>query len=287
MKRTILILLGVLLLTSCTSSEAAYVNINGASIIDNGLKVSDEPFFAEVSEGNVPGHTPIARFGYNGAVGTSSEDIWLGSSLYVFPTVAQQMSLVSNSAQDSAAGTGARTVTIFYLDNNYQEHTEVVTMNGTTAVLTVATNIFRVNELMSKTVGSTSASVGQIAISSVGGTPIFRYIFPGFNRSRGSHYTVPDGKTLYINHWTICTGGLNASNFARLTFRSTYNDVSGEALTAGLFFVPQAEILMPNGVVDRHFDFPLKFPEHTDLKVSAFVDSGSAFVETTWRGWTE
>ena len=81
-------------------------------------------------------------------------------------------------------------------------------------------------------------------------------------------------------------GGLNANNFARLTFRSTYNDVSGVQLTPE-FFIPQAEILTPNGVVERYFSFPMKFPATTDLKVSAMTDAGSAFVETTWRGWIE
>lgn len=287
-----------LIATGCSAAEAAFVNtdtplnvtdstLDGISIIDSGLKVSDEPYFVEISEGNVAGHTPVSRFGFNAAVGTSIEDIWLGSSLYVFPTVAQQMSIVSNSAQDAADGSGARTVTVFYLDSNYGEHTEVVSMNGTTAVLTTATNIFRVNEFMTATVGSNSTAVGQITISAVGGTPIYRYIFPGFNRSRGSHYTVPAGKTLFINHWTTGVGGLNAANLVRVTFRSTYNDVSGAQLTAGLFFIPQAEIAMPNGVVDRHFDFPLKFPAGTDIKVSAFTDGGSCSVETTWRGWTE
>jgi hypothetical protein len=281
MKKWLLILFGLLLLVGCDATNPAVVDDNPP------INVVVEPYFTQIAEGMIPGHAPIARFGYNAAVGTSSEDIWLGSSVYVFPTVAQQMSIVSNSANDSAAGTGARTVTVFYLDQLYAEQTEIVTMNGTAAVLTVATNIFRVNEFMSKTVGSAGSTVGQITISSVGGSPIFRYVFPGFNRSRGSHYTVPAGKTLFVNQWTVGVGGLNASNFARLIFRSTYNDVSGQQLTPGVFFVPQAEIITPNGFADRHFDFPMKFPATTDLKVSAMSDAGSSFIETTWRGWLE
>jgi len=273
MKRLIaLLLVGLLVLEGCSTSEAVYT--------------ISEPYFTLIAEGAIAGHSPVSRFGYNGAVGSATEDIWLGSAPYVFPSSAQQMQLVSTSTQDSTSGTGARTVTVFYLDQNYIERTEIVAMNGTSAVLTVALNILRVNEFMTKTVGSSNATVGQITISAIGGSPNFRYIFPGFNRSRGAHYTVPAGKTLYINHWTVCVGGLNANNFARLTFRSTYNDVNGVQLPTE-FFVPQAEILTPNGVVEKHFDFPLKFPATTDLKVSAFTDAGSAFIETTWRGWTE
>src|SRR5579885_2351141 len=41
-----------------------------------------------------------------------------------------QRSLVSTSANDTSAGTGARTITINYLNTSFQLKTDVVTMNG-------------------------------------------------------------------------------------------------------------------------------------------------------------
>ena len=57
------------------------------------------------------------------------------------------MKLASTSANDTAAGTGIRKVRIHYLDADHVPHEEVVTLNGLTAVNTVATDIYRINRL--------------------------------------------------------------------------------------------------------------------------------------------
>jgi len=84
----------------------------------------------------------INTFGFNPDVDTSSlpEDLWRASAVYVFPPSAAVLRLVSDSANDTLAGTGARTAEILGLDANYMLQSETVNMAGLTQVLT--TNLY-------------------------------------------------------------------------------------------------------------------------------------------------
>ena len=84
--------------------------------------------------------------GRNPAATTSLGDLWgypliaAAQQVRVNPTVGYTMAIISDSANDTAAGTGARIVAVSYLTTDYVSHTALFTMNGTTAV-TVATSI--------------------------------------------------------------------------------------------------------------------------------------------------
>lgn len=98
-----------------------------------------------VQQGLVQG---VLLAGRNPAAGTTLSDLWAypstsggsGQPVRANPTTAYTMALVSDSANDASAGTGAQQVAVSYLDASYNQHTAVFTMNGTTAV-TVATSI--------------------------------------------------------------------------------------------------------------------------------------------------
>ena len=85
------------------------------------------------------GHKAFRGFGRRSSLttATNGNDIWQGAAIKIpFPnqTTGQQMSLVSTSASDASAGSGARTVDVHYLDNLGAEQHEIVTMNGLTPV---------------------------------------------------------------------------------------------------------------------------------------------------------
>ena len=68
----------------------------------------------------------------------SSEDVWIGEGAYPgFIASASTTSIASDSADDAAAGTGARTVRVVGIVNNagtWTETQEDVTLNGVTPV---------------------------------------------------------------------------------------------------------------------------------------------------------
>lgn len=133
--------------------------------------------------------------------GTVPEDMWDLGGLYTgFPPGSQtpeRFSIVSDSANDTAAGSGARTVSIVGLDANWDEIEETVTLNGLTPVLTVNT-YRRFTGAQVLTSGGTVANSAFNAGNIVGRyqtttANVFFRIPSGFNVSRDGNYTVPNG----------------------------------------------------------------------------------------------
>ena len=73
---------------------------------------TSEPFELQVARGQITGHKTIFKFGYNNDVGNTKETIWEQGGLYSYPPSATIMTISSSSANDTAAGTGARTVEV-------------------------------------------------------------------------------------------------------------------------------------------------------------------------------
>ena len=159
------------------------------------------------------------------AVVAAGEDVWRGSASSIpIPdqTNGVQMTLVSTSAADASGGTGIRTVEVHYLDGNWDEQTETITMNGTTGVNTVATDIKFVQDIHASTVGSGGVAAGVVTIH-LTGTPatVYDVIDAGGNMSLTMAKMVPAGFNLYISNWTASVAG-NKPTFTRL--RSTDHD---------------------------------------------------------------
>ena len=98
----------------------------GLKHIGNKVRVSAMPYLYDIAEGNVDDHASTHILGHNDDIDNAVEDIWEPGGSYTFPSSAMQMEVVSSDAEDTAAGPGARTVMIHYLDSNYDEQTEVL-----------------------------------------------------------------------------------------------------------------------------------------------------------------
>lgn len=225
-------------------------------------------FIQEVSKGNIPGHSIVHVIGRNPSVGTAFEDIWDAGGTFTYATSGEQWEVVSTSTNDSAAGTGARTMIIEYLDSNYTEQSETITLNGTTAVSTIATNMFRMVKARVNTAGSTFENQGELILRVVGGGSrrggILRDTFVandanGLNASQDAHYTVPAGKTVYLEH-AITNVSKNHDMVIRLKSRLFGEDV----------FSMDAELsnYQSSFPIDLSTG-PIKFVEKTDIKVVA------------------
>lgn len=69
----------------------------GVKHISNKPRVSAMPYLYDIAEGNVSGHVPWSKVGYNPAVGVTEEDIWSAGGVYVFPPAAMQMEVVGGA----------------------------------------------------------------------------------------------------------------------------------------------------------------------------------------------
>jgi hypothetical protein len=170
----------------------------------------------EIARGRMEGAQPVAVTGVLTTAGAVTEIMVFPGSTVKDPSVAPsggvQMTLVSTSAQDSAAGTGIRTLRFNYLDADLNPHSEIVTLNGVTPVVTVATNVRWVGDLAGLTFGSEKHAVGDIAVTNAG----TRYKFLDLNAraTRSTAFRVPAGKRLIVH--SLFAGASSGSAAAKV-----------------------------------------------------------------------
>jgi hypothetical protein len=222
-----------------------------------------EPFELQVARGQIQAHSLVTIAGYNSDVDTSWELITPVGNLS-FPAAALQMTVSSADADDTSAGTGARTVLITGLDANYAVISETLTMNGQTAVTT--TNSFlRINAMLVTTAGTSLANEGIIYIGSgtvTSGVPatIYNVIAAGFNNATSSQYTVPAGYTGYLAVARI--GLAQDAGTTLITARTRFVGTNGIALTGPV-------IVTNNGISTIDFPYPIAIAEKTRIQGEA------------------
>lgn len=251
-------------------------------------RVSSVPYLYDIAEGNITGHVSWVASGWNPNVGTTEEDLWSVGGVYVYPSAEMGMEVVSSdNTNDKAGGNGVLTVRINYLNVALQEKETTVTLNGTTAVPTSVTDIYRVNFFRAASVGSSGKAAGNINLRHLTDTPVYAQIEAGYTRARNIFYTVPAGKALYITSIAFSSALSTAVKAVRFTTRATYDNISELVLTAGLFFMSYHEVVLLNGSYTKELEIPTKFSAGVDLKVSAKSDSAGAVCGCYLRGWLE
>jgi hypothetical protein len=229
-----------------------------------------EPFELQVSRNQIQGHRNVTVFGFNPDVDTSQVSVWPLPSLIAFPAAALQMTVSSTSADDTSAGTGARTVVVEGLDANYNEVSETVTLNGQTPV-TMTASLLRVNYAYVLTAGSGNGAAGDIYIGTgtvTAGFPATTYdvIKFDYNTTITGSFTVPAGYKAYVSQGLFSAGQAGGSNQVqgRLLTRGTDNIRRTAAVTS-----------INNGVADYTFEYPLAVPEKTTLEATAIGSSNN------------
>ncbi len=150
-----------------------------------------------IAAGLISGVSIVNKFGRNPDVDSGSvpEDVWGGGGVYPFLSSAETITAVSDSALDTSAGAGARTIEVQGLDSNYELQTEDVILNGTTAV-TLASQYLRIFRSRVLTAGTGEVNAGTITIA--GTTQTQAVVSIGQGQTLMAIYTVPAGKTAYL-----------------------------------------------------------------------------------------
>jgi len=151
------------------------------------------PWEFKVTVGYSGRFSTILRFGHNDQITQAGfEDIWnVGGSLQ-YLTDAENINLISTSADDTALGTGAQSVTLVGVDFEYKRLVETVALNGIVAAPTI-NKFLRVETMRIDDVGTGLINAGEIdAIASLSATIQCR-IEADLGASSGTFVTVPDG----------------------------------------------------------------------------------------------
>ena len=171
--------------------------------------------------------TSLSGFGSDFAFGdittAALTRVLVRRTAYTEQTTNAQRSIASASANDTSAGTGARTVKITYLDQNgLGPYTETLTLNGTTGVNTVATNICYIEQIEVLTAGSGGNNAGILTLYSAinKGGVVIGTINATDNQTFWCHHYVPSGKICNITGISSGHNGTTVGSGALFTLNS-------------------------------------------------------------------
>lgn len=222
----------------------------------------------DVAKGSIVGHRTHTVVGRRTDVTTAEHDVWsggesAGTATRALPSTAGPMTLVSSSTDDASGGTGALSVEVDYLDADYQEQTKVVSMDGTTPVVTAETGL-RVQRARVKESGAGGVNAGAISVS-IGGE-LQAHIPASIGESPQALWTVPVGyQALLLREWVESAAAATGRLYLRAAGASSPRLLRREHRTTSPHGGANARALEA-------------FAPKTDIIVRAVADAGPAHV---------
>lgn len=233
-----------------------------------------------ISKGHTKGHRTLYKFGYNPDVNGDEETVWSQGGDFPYPTSAVTMFVSSTSVNDTNGGTGANSIIIQGLDENYDEIEETVLLNGQTQVAT-QNSYLRVYRAFVTLCGTGGTSGGIIYVGSSGATSgvpnttVYANLHLG-NQTQIAAYTVPAGYTLYLDDINFTAGLSQANKTATCTFRS--RDYGSNVFRTRLI-----NVLQSNQLITK-FEYPQEFYEKTDLECRVSTNTINNAIGASFQG---
>jgi len=216
------------------------------------------------SPGIAPGYVTTA----------SKTNVALNATVYNEQSANFTGSVVSSSANDTSAGTGARTIKIFYVDaTGATAGTETATLNGTTPVNLVTTTKCFIEKIQVLTVGSVGSNVGTITLftGAAGAGTAVAIIAVGDELTNLGHHYVVTGKTCYI---TDMTGNTNSQNQTSFTIQATSIPTANQPGIRVSDWIVGSQVFQ----VPRVFSSPIKVTGPARIQMFAAPGSTSTMI---------
>lgn len=226
-----------------------------------------------IASGTLDHYCFVNKFGRETGVGTSVVDVnrTASPSVYSWPTSAVKLEAISSSADDTSAGSGARTIVVEGLDANLAKISETITMNGASASTATTQSFFRVHRAYVATSGSYATSTsgshaGNITIRTVsaGAAHIYMPIADvPTGQSEVARYTVPAGCTAYLVHAFFSVDSTKSATFYMMRRLS--------ATTVSAPYGVKRILETFDGIansISREWEAPIKLDEGTDIWIA-------------------
>jgi hypothetical protein len=247
----------------------------------------DGDWLVEVARGNVAGASLVHKFGKSAAIGTSFVPVSQGN-IYNTPQPASATTLrvKAGNTNDTAAGSGAREITLIGLDETGAEVTEAVATAGTSASsATTATfmRLYRAYVSASGTYATTSAGshAADIVIENgAGGTDwatIDSTNFP-LGQSEIGVYSVPNGYNAYLLSAEVFSDSAKITNMLFFQ-RGNILDASPPYSAMRVVFEERLE----GGSSTLDISAPIKITGPADIGFMAKVNATTAEVDVDFE----
>lgn len=192
--------------------------------------------------GDIPGITYVRLNGVNSSPTTTWEPLWKEGTVYNTSNIPLTTAMstpycASSDANDTSAGTGARTIAVTGSNTSFQTFTETVTMNGQTSVNLATANVQFIYNIEVLTAGSGGLNAGIIQCGTgvnTAGDPAVSHAFlqsssataitGDGNQSQMFFYAVPAGSSLVCRNFTASTANATAANVSQFAIDAFTNN---------------------------------------------------------------
>lgn len=244
--------------------------------------LGDQKFLIEVQQGKVAGCSMVHKFGRNGSVpdGTWEFVNRLGFTDWPLPAATTVRIKAGGDVADTAAGAGAREVTVQGIDDSFNEASEAIATAGAGASAATSTSFWRIHRAWVSAIGTYgAANTGAVTIeNSGGGTDLIEIGGAGKGQTQFAAWTVPIAKTAYLlgMHIQVDTNkSANVRAYTRADIDDTVAPMKSKRLK--LFFAVKGDMrYVPEGP-------ELIIPAKSDFWVEASGDGAACAVTVNFE----
>lgn len=218
------------------------------------------PFGMYIQQGFYNNLSGIHKYGYNAASNDGAyEIVWEQGGAITYPTTAAVASI------NSASSNSGVVITVEGLDENYDEATDTITLDGSGDGSTTTTFI-RINRAYVS--GATGLSAD--ADITVGGNTQ-AHIDSDHNQTLQCIYTVPAGHNAYL----VDIGGGVEEKDKEATIRIYARESGGAFRTRDL-------VTFQSNHFDKEYQIPLHFGEKCDIQLQAKIEGATTGVSASF-----
>ena len=218
------------------------------------------------------------KFGTNNSVSASGlQTVWPYSADWVPSQVFNEKLRIKagGDANDTAAGTGARSIQVTFLDDSWNMVQETLTTAGASASSATTANCVRLLHVDDVTSGTYHGNnIGDITLELTGGN-IMGFVAAGVGSTEQAILTVPAGKTAYVTEIFVSVGQGDSCDVKMM-------DVKDASVVSAPFEAAHEDWNISDFSGAQVFPMHtfLKFPEKADVWFEAerITGSGSARV---------
>lgn len=249
-----------------------------------------------VQRGLVAGVSIMSAMGERESIqsGAPGEDLWRGNELTPAPTshvliptpaeAGEQMQVVSESGNDTPAGSGAGTVTIECFGPTGFQQTTTLDLNGTNAADLDLTDCRYINDFYVSALGTgntTGVAVGPIKIMSKADNGlVYSMIAAGGNMCLVPHRMVPTGKQLHLQHFSASEKSQTKRCMVRL--RADTNNAQPPVRQRGIHLF-KATVMLDGS--SASVEVGQTIPSRCIIKVSAWASANNSEAACNWWGY--
>jgi hypothetical protein len=230
----------------------------------------------ETALGHIPGSTTWNSFGYNSDVSVGTEIVATRGGTFTPMKTASTLTIVSSSSQDSSGGTGASSVIIYGLDVNRLTQLQVITLTGTTPVVTT-TSWLGVNRIAVYLSGASVSNVGTITCTATVGGLSRGIIQPTDGTTQMSLFYTQAGHTALLDWATFNADRIAGGQEPIIIFKVyVYSAVSGSRYLVARLVIHT----VTTSFIDLNPSQPLVIGESSCIWVEATTDKDATEVSS-------